>query len=386
MERPALKRLLTAIQAKQVDVVVVYKIDRLTRSLADFSRMIEVFEAHGASFVAVTQQFNTTTSMGRLMLNVLLSFAQFEREVTGERIRDKIGASKRKGMWMGGTPPLGYDIKERKLVVNELEAKLVRQIFKRMTETNAASALVKELKAQGATSKTWITQGGKLHAGSLITKTLIYKMLHNRTYLGEIGHQGKWYPGAHSAIVDPETWQAVHGRLQGLTPRPHLNGRETVPFLLKGLLRASTGGTLQPWHTRKKGGRLYRYYLSAREIKEHSGASGLPRYPAQELEDAVINHLLPLLRSDAMIEQITQYATEQDPDLDEAKVTVLLSRFERVWQELFPAEQQRLVHLLVEQVIVHPDQLEIRLRDAAVRALTRELVPMPTEQFVEEAA
>src|SRR5690554_6851367 len=177
MERPALRRMMADIDAGKIDVVVIYKIDRLTRSLADFSKMVEVFERYGVSFVSVTQQFNTTTSMGRLMLNILLSFAQFEREVTGERIRDKIAASKRKGMWMGGVPPLGYDVENRRLVPNESEAKLVRHIFRRFVELGSSTMLVKELRLDGVTSKSWTTQDGKVREGKLIDKSLMYKLL-----------------------------------------------------------------------------------------------------------------------------------------------------------------------------------------------------------------
>jgi DNA invertase Pin-like site-specific DNA recombinase len=195
MDRPALQRLLADIEAGKLDIVVVYKIDRLTRSLTDFSRMIEVFERHGVSFVSVTQQFNTTTSMGRLMLNILLSFAQFEREVTGERIRDKIAASKRKGLWMGGIPPLGYDVDNRRLLPNEPEAKTVRHIFQRFVYLGSSTLLVKELRLDGVTSKAWTTQEGRVRDGKLIDKSLIYKILNNRVYLGEIRHRDQWYPG-----------------------------------------------------------------------------------------------------------------------------------------------------------------------------------------------
>ena len=177
------------IEAGKIDVAVIYKIDRLTRSLADFSKMVEVFERYGASFVSVTQQFNTTTSMGRLMLNILLSFAQFEREVTGERIRDKIAASKAKGMWMGGVPPLGYDVDNRRLVPNAQEAQIIRHIFQRFVELGSSTALFNELKLDGVTSKAWITQDGKVREGRPIDKGMIYKMLNNRTYLGELRHK-----------------------------------------------------------------------------------------------------------------------------------------------------------------------------------------------------
>ena len=206
MDRPGLKRLLVDIEAGRIDIVVVYKIDRLTRSLTDFSKMIELFERHGVSFVSVTQQFNTTNSMGRLMLNILLSFAQFEREVTGERIRDKIAASKKKGLWMGGIPPLGYDVKDRRLVINEREAKTVRHIFRGFVQLGSATLLVKALRLDGVISKSWVTQSGRRRAGKPIDKSLIYKLLNNRVYLGEIKHKAQWYKGAHAPIINQPLW------------------------------------------------------------------------------------------------------------------------------------------------------------------------------------
>ena len=190
MDRPGLKRLMADIEAGKIDIVVVYKIDRLTRSLGDFSRLIEVFERQKVSFVSVTQQFNTTTSMGRLMLNVLLSFAQFEREVTGERIRDKIAASKAKGMWMGGYPPLGYRIEDRRLIVVDVEAELVTRIFTDFTRCRSTTDLVRQLAADSKTNK----------QGKPFSKQMLYKLMHNRVYLGEIPHKGKSYPGAHEAM------------------------------------------------------------------------------------------------------------------------------------------------------------------------------------------
>ena len=304
-ERPGLKRLMADIERGQIDIVVVYKIDRLTRSLADFSKMVEVFERHGVSFVSVTQQFNTTTSMGRLMLNVLLSFAQFEREVTGERIRDKIAASKRKGMWMGGVPPLGYDVENRRLVPNEREAKLIRHIFQRFVELGSSTALVKELKLDGVTSKAWTTQDGKTRDGRSIDKGHIYKLLSNRTYLGELRHKDQWYQAEHPPIISRELWDSVHailetnGRVRGNTTRAK------VPYLLKGIVFGNDGRALSPWHTTKKNGRRYRYYVPQRDAKEHAGASGASDVrvsgvclnhqvrsadPVREIAQAVLHH------------------------------------------------------------------------------------------------
>jgi len=233
LERPALKRLIADVEAGRIDVVVVYKVDRLTRSLMDFAKLVDVFERNDVSFVSITQQFNTTTSMGRLTLNILLSFAQFEREVIGERIRDKFAASRRKGMWMGGHPPLGYDVKHRKLVVNEAEAELVRHIFRRFVILRSATALVKELDAEGRHTKSWITAQGRAREGRPFHKGTLYRLLDNRVYLGEAVHKGVSHPGEHEAIVPRELrWlllaNPVAGTIEGFraailgTPMPWL--------------------------------------------------------------------------------------------------------------------------------------------------------------------
>jgi len=386
MERPGLKRLMTDIEAGKIDVIVIYKIDRLTRSLADFSKMVEVFERQGVSFVSVTQQFNTTTSMGRLMLNVLLSFAQFEREVTGERIRDKIAASKRKGMWMGGVPPLGYDVENRRLVPNPQEAKLIRHIFTRFVELGSSTKLVKELKLDGATSKAWTTQDGKVRLGKPIDKGLIYKLLGNRTYLGELRHKEQWYQAEHLPILDRNVWDNVHAIL-ATNGRSRANAtRATTPFLLKGIVFGHDGRALTPWHsTKKTTGKRYRYYLPMRDIKEHAGASGLPRMPAAELESAVLDQLRNILRAPNLLRDLVPQAIKLDPTLDEAKVTVAMTRLDVIWDQLFPAEQTRIVKMLVEKVIVSANDLEVRLRANGIEQLIRELQADPASKKHEEA-
>jgi site-specific DNA recombinase len=213
MERPALKRLLVDIEAGQVDVVVVYKVDRLTRALSDFAKLVEVFDRRGVSFVSITQQFNTTTSMGRLTLNVLLSFAQFEREVIGERVRDKIAASKKKGMWMGGRPPLGYDVKDRKLVVNKNEGRTVVDIYRRYLVLKSVRDLHDELAGAGIRSKRRAQPDGTPYGGQKIARGALYLMLQNRIYRGEITHKGKSYPGEHPAIIDQPLWDEVQAVL-----------------------------------------------------------------------------------------------------------------------------------------------------------------------------
>jgi hypothetical protein len=318
--------------------------------------------------------------MGRLILNILLSFAQFEREVTGERIRDKIAASKRKGMWMGGVPPLGYDVENRRLVPNPAEAKLVRHIFRRFVELGSSTTLVKELKLDGATSKAWTTQDGRTRAGRPIDKRLIYKLLGNRTYLGELRHKEQWYPGEHMPLIDQALWDQVHAIL-ATNARVRGNGtRAAVPYLLKGLVFGHDGRALSPFHNTKKNGRRYRYYVPQRENKEHAGASGLPRLPAAELESAVLDQLRAILRSRDLLGEILPRAMALDPALDEAKVTVAMTQLDAVWDQLFPTEQTRIVKLLVEKVIVSPTDLEVRLRANGIERLVFDLQPADGEQ------
>ena len=367
--RPALQRLMEDIRAGQIDIVVVYKIDRLTRSLFDFAELIKVFEEYGTTFVSVTQQINTTDAMGRMMLNILLAFAQFERELTAERIRDKFAASKKKGLWMHGICPLGYDVVDRRLVVNEREAEQVRTIFRRFVELGSILKIVQEARARGWCNKTWTTKAGTVRPGKLHDKSSIHGMLHCRTYLGELKHRGEYVESTHPAIIDEALWDEAHTLLQVNGRVRSAASRGKVDFLLKGLLIGPDGRALSPWHTTKANGRTYRYYLSTRDIHEGRGTSGLPRLPAAELETAVVGQLRQLLRAPEMIEAMIPQALALDPTLDEAQVTVAMTQVDRVWEQLFPAEQQRLVRLLVERVIVTPTNLELRLRPGGIGSL-----------------
>ncbi|MHB2210729.1 recombinase family protein [Methylobacterium sp. CM6257] len=265
MERPALKRLLADVEAGRIDVVVVYKVDRLTRALSDFAKIVEVLDRRGASFVSVTQAFDTTSSMGRLTLNVLLSFAQFEREVTGERIRDKIAASKRKGMWMGGLPPLGYDVAERKLVVNEAEAETVRLIFRRYCCLRSVRLLAAELAQAGIHSKARRAADGGTFGGQPLGRGALYAMLANRLYRGEVVHKGETFPGEHAAIVDAELFAEAQAILAQNRVERDEGVRAEAPSLLAGLIYDAAGERLTPTHTNKRGVR-YRYYVSRRLI------------------------------------------------------------------------------------------------------------------------
>jgi len=290
LERPALQSLLADIQSRKVDVVVVYKVDRLTRSLADFAKLVELFEAHGVSFVAVTQQFNTTTSMGRLTLNVLLSFAQFERELAGERIRDKFAASRRKGMWMGGTVPLGYDVKDRKLIINEDEADRVRLIFRQYLALGCVAKLRADLDRRGVRSKQRVLTSGRVFGGCSFGRGALYHLLQNRIYRGEVVHKGVAYPGEHKAIVDEELWSAVHARLAG-NRTTRRKSRVETGALLGGLIYDDRGNIMSPTYSVRRGNR-YRYYISSALLHDRrSDAGSRARVNADDVERMVVEAL-----------------------------------------------------------------------------------------------
>ncbi|EXI92780.1 MAG: DNA-invertase hin [Candidatus Accumulibacter sp. BA-94] len=367
LERPGLKRLLADIEAGKIDIVVVYKIDRLTRSLTDFSRLIEVFERNKVSFVAVTQQFNTTTSMGRLMLNVLLSFAQFEREVTGERIRDKIAASKAKGMWMGGPLPLGYDVENRLLVINEVEAKLVRRIFTDFTRCRSTTDMVRELTADGQTTK----------SGLPFTKQMLYKMMHNRIYRGEILHKGKYYPGQHQALIEQDLWDAVHAILaENNRQRASATLQRRQPeALLLGLFYAQDGERFQPAFTRKANGKMYRYYVPIRKVRFGAKATGAGRLPAEPIEQLVLAQVHAALKTPEVVQSVCDRVAATTPDVTEPEVVLALRQLGNVWEQLFPVERQRIVQLLIERVTLLDNGIEIGWRESGWSQLVGELLP-----------
>ena len=364
LERPALKRLLRDVEAGLVDVVVVYKIDRLSRSLTDFSRLVEVFEANSVTFVSVTQSFNTTTSMGRLTLNILLSFAQFEREVIGERIRDKFAASRRKGMWMGGNVPLGYRVENRKLLIHEDEAATVRMIFERFLQIGSATMLARTLNAEGVTSR---------NRASRSTRAALQAAqqpgLHRRGR-----PQGQSYPGEHQAIISRDLWDKVRSIIAESPSKRAGQSRRQTPALLKGLIFAPNGYAMTPTHTRKKG-RLYRYYVTTSVQKLGPETCPVKRLPAGEIEAAVIDQLRAMLRSPEIIVKTWMAARQEDSDISETEVREALVEFDALWDELFPAEQARIVQLLVERVDVDVDGISIRLRTEGIASVISELRP-----------
>ncbi|MBX6744083.1 MAG: recombinase family protein [Acetobacteraceae bacterium] len=371
LDRPALKRLLADIEAGLVDVVVVYKIDRLSRSLMDFARLVQTFDQHDVTFVSVTQSFNTTTSMGRLTLNILLSFAQFEREVIGERVRDKIAASRARGLWMGGPVPLGYRVEHRKLVVDEAGAATVRRVFERFAELGSATRLLPVLRAEGLVTKT----------GRPFDKGAVYKLLVNRTYLGEAVHKGKSYPGEHAAIIPRDLWDRVHAILAESPRARAAKNRAKAPALLRGLLFGPDGRAMSPTHTRKEG-RLYRYYVSQAVLQGGPNDAPHRRLPAGEIEGMVMAQLRALLRQPEVVVGTWRAARAEAPDLSEAEVRDALGRLDPLWDELFPGEQERIVRLLVERVRVTDAGAEIRLNLEGLAGLARDMAAQQPREAI----
>jgi len=362
LERPALERLMADVEANFIDVVVTYKIDRLSRSLMDFTKLMEVFERSKVTFVSVTQSFNTTDSMGRLMLNVLLSFAQFEREVIGERIRDKFAASRKRGMWMGGWTPLGYDVRDRKLVINEPEAAVVRDIFARFVRLGSTTKLARALREEGAVNK----------QGKLIDKGYLYRILNNRVYLGEAVHKGTPYPGEHHAIVDQALWDKAHAIIKESPRKRAGHSRARTPALLKGIIFGPAGDAMTPTHTRRRG-KLYRYYVSRTALKEGKEACPVGCIPAAAVENAVIGQLREILRTPEIIIGTWRAARTEVPNLPESDVREALVQLDPLWEEFFPAEQARIVQLLVDRVDVTPESVDIRFRTDGLNSLIEEI-------------
>jgi site-specific DNA recombinase len=359
LERPGLQCLLSDIEAAKVDLVVVYKVDRLTRSLADFAKLVERFDKAGVSFVSVTQQFNTASSMGRLTLNVLLSFAQFEREVTAERIRDKITASKRKGLWMGGLVPLGYDAKNRTLVVNEAEAQTVRTIFQLYLEFGCARRVKEAADRQGLISKYRRFDSGKTFGGVAFTRGRIYHLLSNPVYVGEIRHKGRSYPGQHPAIIDRMTFEAVNLKLKANASRVKARTCAASHSPLVGKLIDETGQRLTPSHAVRRGKR-YCYYVS-RRLVAGSGKSDSRgwRLPAAALEGAVARLIIDGLKTPSAAKDLIDGAT---PEM----MTKLPSAAKSLATALSGPDRGPTLRAVVDHARIEPGLLSVTLCPIAI--------------------
>jgi DNA invertase Pin-like site-specific DNA recombinase len=354
MQRPALKHLLDDITAGKIDTIVVYKVDRLTRSLADFAKIVEQLDQRNVSFVSVTQQFNTTTSMGRLTLNVLLSFAQFEREVTGERIRDKIAASKRKGMWMGGVIPMGYDLEDRRLIPNPAEAATVKRIFEAYLDQGCVSNLQIYLEENGLHNKRRVSRTGNVTGGTAFGRGALYELLQNRIYLGEITHKGASYPGQQPAIIPRELWDKVQAQLQANPRKKRGKAHSARSSLLIGLLYDAEGNQFTPSHTLKKG-KLYDYYVSKIAAKRGtSKAKDRIRLPAKETNHVVLAALDGLLRSPQRLIELLRVDTEEKHALLKSVTSIQCTA-------------QDLLTKVAKRVIVSDAAIEIKLSEEQLR-------------------
>ena len=359
--------------------------DRLTRSLADFAKLVETFDAHNVSFVSITQHFNTTTSMGRLTLNMLLSFAQFEREVTGERIRDKIAASKRRGMWMGGPLPLGYDVRDRKLVINQAEAATVRHIFATYLDLGSVRLLEQRLRDQGIYSKLHRKPDGSVRGGTTFSRGALYLMLQNRLYRGEISHKEVVYPGEHAAIIEQQLWDAVQARLAEHRTNAADRSNGTMASLLTGLLYDETGDRMVPSHA-VKGGKRYRYYVSARLIAgTRADAPDALRVPASDIESGIIERLRQFLTSNAAL-----FEALQPMEPDARRLQQLAHRGGELATSLGSSNRQQLAATLrsiISRIEICSDQISLTMRPTQILAMLREVTtsrnPVPDGPTVE---
>ena len=372
MDRPALKRLLADVAAKKVDTIVVYKVDRLTRSLTDFSRIVEAFDKQGVSFVSVTQQFNTTTSMGRLTLNVLLSFAQFEREVTGERIRDKIAASKRKGMWMGGVVPLGYTLADRQLIVEPNEAETVKQIYALYLKLGCVSKLQDHLEQTGIRSKKRISKTGTKRGDVVFSRGALYCMLQNQIYLGKITHKDAVYQGSHTPIVDQATFDRVQAQFADNLQAPRTRPRHKERSILTGLLFDPDGNRFIPSHANKKGKR-YRYYVSQTVVKPGKpGGDGPMRIPADDIEQLVLDQLTYLLHSPKRLAEMLGHGKP----LDSAQLRLLMQSLETMERDTFTTAH-RFLTSSVTRIVMRPGQVDLLMSRESIRHLLLGLEDTP---------
>jgi len=357
MVRPGLKKLLEDIAAGKIDTVVVYKVDRLTRSLADFAKIVETFDGKGVSFVSVTQQFNTTTSMGRLTLNVLLSFAQFEREVTGERIRDKVAASKKKGMWMGGIVPLGYDHKDRQLHVNGAEAEQVRHIFDQYLRLRSVFDLYDYLKTNGYRSKKRVRVDGRSGGGIVLSRGTLYHLLSNPVYIGKTRHGGKFYEGQHKAIIDPKTWDQTAELLAANRVKRRTSHNVASGRILLGLLFDDQENHFTPTHASKKGQRYAYYTLIA------DNGKATTRLPALEFEQVVVGRIRDLLSKPLDL-------AAQFPDLTVKDTRLIVAagqhRAEQL-AEVSSMESVRLIRSILGRVVVRDAEIQIEIHYPKLR-------------------
>ncbi|XHR30512.1 MAG: recombinase family protein [Chthoniobacteraceae bacterium] len=387
IERPALKRLLVDVEAGKVDCIVVYKVDRLSRSLLDFTRLMEVLDRNGCSFVSVTQQFNTTHSMGRLTLNILLSFAQFEREIIAERTKDKMSAARKKGKHIGGVPVLGYDLDPKcaRLLVNEPEAEMVREIFALYIENPAMLAIVTELNFRGWRRKRWITKKGTESGGGTWDKGNLHRLLTNIIYTGRVKYENVIYPGEQPALVDQPVWEKAQALLHRNAKEGGVRVRNKHGALLRGLLHCPhcNHAMTHSW-TKKSNDRCYRYYVCVQAIKKGYDSGPTGALPAGEIEKFVIERIRAIGRDPALTAEVLRQSYQQTVAGKERiapeELRTALRQFDPAWDNLVSREQERLINLLVERVAydAHAGTLAITFRPTGIKILGAEADQSPT--------
>jgi len=446
MDRPALQKLLVDIKNNKVDCVVVYKVDRISRSLTDFCKIMDTFESHNVSFVSVTQSFNTTTSMGRLTLNILLSFAQFEREVIGERIRDKVAAMKRKGKYTGGMPVLGYDSSEKtkKLEINEKETELVRLIFRKFIKLRSTLLVAKELNQKGYKTKQWVTKRGVVYGGNKWNKAHVYRLVTNHLYIGEVIHKGQYYPAEHQPIIPKVIWDETQEIFKEGRKSRGAKTRSKTPAILKDVIRCGHCDCSMGMYYTKRRGKLYRYYLCSHASKHGYDTCKVKTVSAGMIEEIVINQLKRIFQSPELIAstyrsvmekiddesaclRLKKYRFEEELEKLKDKVKNIvyskgnnqnsfflnqelkkidneivgkeenlqkikeklmalelntqteqetfqyLKNIDKIWDELFPAEQSRIIRLLVDKVVIYPDSIDLLINSLGINSLINEL-------------
>lgn len=376
LRRPAMQSLLKDVRAGLIDIVVVHRLDRLSRHLGDLQTLMSIFEQHGVALVSVTQSIDTSSVQGRLVLNLLTSFAEFERELIGERIREKRAATRRQGVWQGSAVPLGYVIERQRLIVDPKEADIVRDIFKGFVAQNSVTVLLQDLADRGVKTKRWTTRVGQPKGGRAFDKNALYKVLNNRIYLGEMYFDNDWHASTHEAIVPPELWAKVHAIMQSRARRTGVSNTPMAEqhFLLKGLLVGTDGRAMTPSLSSSYRGRRYPYYVPQKEIAVGAGKSGLPRIAAGKLHASVWSYLRSCLRNPTPWFDALPLALTENPTFDHQLVAEQLAKFEAMFDTLFPVHQARVFRQLIDQVVVGKDSVVVRVSPKGIVDLMTELL------------
>ena len=386
IRRPGLQELLSDVADGLVDIVVVHRLDRLTRHMGDFNALMQDFERHGVALVSVTQSIDTSGPQGRLTLNLLTSFAQFEREIAGERGREKRAASRRQGVWQGGAPPLGYGLAQQRLVEEPAEAKTVRNIFERFLQQPSVTALIQELSEQGVKTKAWHTKAGLLRGGRTFDKNVLYKLLNNRTYLGELFYDDAWHASSHKPLIEQALWDEVHDLMASRARRTGVLNRKSPEwhFPLKGLVFGEDGRSMTPWFSSKQRGRQLGYYIPQKEISVGAGASGLPRLSAYHLHAQVMEHLYENFRDPSQWLAALPKSLTDHPTFDQALITERLRETARVSDLFSLPTKAQLIRLLVERVVVGPNDFLVRISAKGVFELICDLIQAHTTDWVSQ--